>query len=124
MLDKILKKYFKDRVFVYDSCNMVISYRVNVNCKVGKHYDGGEYRSIDLNIKVVGSNWIMGGGDLLPMFGERKADRLTYIKVKDYIRWDLNNRLNPTFPIYLFGGGVYKGVGRKDRIRINRYTYC
>lgn len=121
MLDKILKKYFKDKVFVCNNFGMVMSYKVNVNCKVGKYYDGGEYRSIDLNIKVI--NCIREIG-LSPVFGGGKRIKMTYDDVKLAIRADLNNRVSPTFPIYLFGGGVFKRVGNRIQIRINRYTYC
>jgi hypothetical protein len=53
MIDTIVKKYLKGKTFTCTGYGLTISYKVNVNVKIDSRHWRGEYKYIDLNIKVI-----------------------------------------------------------------------
>ena len=53
MIENIVKKLMKGKTFTCQGYGLTITYKVNVNVKIDSRHWKGEYKYIDLNIKVI-----------------------------------------------------------------------
>ena len=121
MIDTIVKKYLKGKTFTCTGYGLTISYKVNVNVKIDSRHWRGEYKYIDLNIKVI--ECVRKYGNLtIPVFGEGRTNKDTYSDVRDVVRQDMNKWISPIFSIHFYRN-YYTLLTHLTEIRINRYTY-
>lgn len=122
MIDTIIKKYLKGKTFTCTGHGLTISYKVNVSVKVDPAHWRGEYKYIDLNIKVIECVRDFGRYSQ-PVFGGGRTNKDTYSDVRDVVRCDLNKWVAPMFSIYFYRN-FYSLLTRSSEIKINRFTYC
>lgn len=93
MIENIIKKLMKGKTFTCQGYGLTITYKVNVNVKIDKRHWKGEYKYIDLNIKVI-----------------------------ECVRGDMNKWVSPIFSTHFYRN-YYTLITHLTEIRINRYTY-
>ena len=121
MIDAIIKKYLKGKTFTCTGYGLTISYKVNVNVKIDSRHWRGEYKYIDLNIKVIECVRDFGRYSQ-PVFGGGRTNKDTYRDVQDIVRQDMNKWISPIFSIHFYRN-YYTLLTHLTEIRINRYTY-
>ena len=121
MIENIVKKLMKGKTFTCQGYGLTISYKVNVNVKIDSRHWRGEYKYIDLNIKVIECVRDFGRYSQ-PVFGEGRTNKDTYSDVRDIVRQDMNKWISPIFSIHFYRN-YYTLLTHLTEIRINRYTY-
>ena len=122
MIDTIVKKYLKGKTFTCTGYGLTITYKVNVSVKVDPTHWMGEYKYINLNVKVIDCVRNFGNYDK-PVFGAGRVCKSNYTDVQSVVRCDLNKWFSPMFSTYFYKN-FYTLLTRDTEIRINRYTYC
>ena len=123
MIDAIVKKFLKGKTFTCTEYGLTITYKVNVNVKVDSKHWKGEYKYIDLNIRVIECIRRYGVTFSKPVFGAGRVRKDDYTDVQDIVRRDLNRWISPIFSTYFYRN-YYTILTKDSEIRINRYTYC
>ena len=123
MIDTIVKKFLKGKTFTCTGYGLTIKYKVNVNVKVDSKHWKGEYKYIDLNIKVIECIRRYGITYSKPVFGAGRVRKDDYTDVQSIVRGDLNRWISPMFSTYFYRN-YYTMLTTNAEIRINRYTYC
>jgi hypothetical protein len=121
MIDVMIKKYMKGKTFTCQGYGLTITYKVNVNVKIDSRHWKGEYKYIDLNIKVI--ECVRSGyGRNITLFKNGRGNRSDYRDVQDIVRGDMNKWVSPIFSTHFYRN-YYTLLTHLTEIRINRYTY-
>lgn len=121
MIDNIINKFLKGKTFTCTGYGLTITYKVNVNVKIDRKHWKGEYKYIDLNIKVIECIRTYGSYSRV-LFKNGRANRSDYRDVQDIVRCDLNKWMSPIFSTHFYRN-YYTLLTHLTEIRINRYTY-
>jgi hypothetical protein len=121
MIENIIKKLMKGKTFTCQGYGLTITYKVNVNVKIDSRHWKGEYKYIDLNIKVI--ECVRSGyGRNITLFKNGRGNRSDYRDVQDIVRQDMNKWVSPIFSTHFYRN-YYTVLTHLTEIRINRYTY-
>ena len=121
MIENIVKKLMKGKTFTCQGYGLTISYKVNVNVKIDSRHWRGEYKYIDLNIKVIECTRRYGTR-VITLFQNGRTIKSDYRDVQDIVRQDMNKWISPIFSIHFYRN-YYTLLTHLTEIRINRYTY-
>lgn len=121
MIDNIVKKFLKGKTFTCTGYGLTITYKVNVNVKIDSRHWRGEYKYIDLNIKVIECVRRYGTYEMT-LFQNGRALKSDYRDVQDIVRGDMNKWMSPIFSTHFYRN-YYTLLTHLTEIRINRYTY-
>jgi hypothetical protein len=121
MIDVMIKKYMKGKTFTCQGYGLTITYKVNVNVKIDKRHWRGEYKYIDLNIKIIECTRRYSNREIT-LFQNGRSIKSDYRDVQDIVRCDLNKWMSPIFSTHFYRN-YYTLLTHLTEIRINRYTY-
>ena len=121
MIDVMIKKYMKGKTFTCQGYGLTITYKVNVNVKINSRHWKGEYKYIDLNIKVIECVRRYSNREIT-LFKNGRANKSDYRDVQDIVRHDMNKWVSPIFSTRFYRN-YYTLITHLTEIRINRYTY-
>ena len=121
MIENIIKKLMKGKTFTCQGYGLTITYKVNVNVKIDKRHWKGEYKYIDLNIKVIECVRRYGTREIT-LFKNGRGNKSDYRDVQDIVRHDMNQWVSPIFSTNFYRN-CYTLLTHLTEIRINRYTY-
>lgn len=121
MIENIINKFLKGKTFTCTGYGLTITYKVNVNVKIDRKHWKGEYKYIDLNIKVIECIRTYGSYSMV-LFKNGRANRSDYRDVQDIVRCDLNKWMSPIFSTHFYKN-YYTILTHLTEIKINRYTY-
>jgi hypothetical protein len=122
MIEKIVKKYFKDKLYSASGYGIDITYKVNVNTRLVKVVSGATIKQIDLNVRVIKCRGLQYHNTTGNIFDVVRRSNDTYKDVKEIVREDLNDGFGVMFSTYFYGE-VSTRLCEGVEIGLNRFTY-
>ena len=122
MIENVVKKYFKDKLYSASGYELNITYKVNVNTRLVKTVSGATIKQIDLNVRVIKCRGLQYHNTTGNIFDVARRSNDTYKDVKEIIRDDLNRWFGVMFSTYFYRD-VSTRLCEGVEIGLNRFTY-
>ena len=124
MIENVVKKYFKDKLYTVSGCGFTITYKVNVNTKIINTVSGVSIKHIDLNVKIVKCNniYTYNPNTTGNIFNGSRRGNWMYNDVRMVVREDLNRWFGKVFSTYFYRD-VSTRLCEGVEIGLNKFTY-